>query len=224
MGKISLSTSTKDSLHSFGGALWLRSLSCRMSLEFSWLPTVHVGPPTQYILLLVFATMGITGTTSSSQTRLTISHPLCQPQRLKDLREYHAMTSARGHTVPIVTCEKQNNSWPTVHKAHEHFCPDGASAGTVQLLHVQTVSWRRTGMKCNFLGTTFLKFNSVRKGTRLQHLPQGMHILRMRGPLFEVEMGNWEIKGNKKPEGFLTWGNQWFPGKLLPDSCFPDSS
>lgn len=129
MGKISLSTSTKDSLHSFSGALWLRSLSCRMSLEFSWLPTVQVGPPTQYILLLVFATMGITGTTSSSQTRLTISCPLCQPQRLKDLREYHAMTSAWGHTVPIVTCEKQNNSWPTVQNAHEHFCPDGEGQG-----------------------------------------------------------------------------------------------
>lgn len=31
MGKISLSTSTKDSLRSFSGALWLRSPSCRMS-------------------------------------------------------------------------------------------------------------------------------------------------------------------------------------------------
>lgn len=162
-------------------------------------------PPTQYILLLVFATMGITGTTSSSsQPRLTISCPLCQPQRLKDLGEYHAMTSAQGRTVPIVTCEKQNNSWPTVQKAREHFCPDGASAGTVQFLHVQTVGWRRTGMIRNFLSARFLKFNSVRKGTRLQHLPQGTHILSMRGPLFEVEMGNWEIKENKKPEEFPT--------------------
>lgn len=218
MGKISLSTSTKDSLRSFSGALWLRSPSCRMSLEFSELPTVQVGPPTQYILLLVFATMGIPGTTSSSQTHLTISCPLCRPQWLKDLGKNHAMTSAQGHAVPTVTCEKENNSWLTVQKAQEHFCPDGARAGTVQFRHVQTLGWGRTGMRRNFLSARFLKFNSVRKGTRLQHLPQWMHILSMRGPLSEVEMGNWEIKEKQKTRGIPDLRkSEWLPGNLLPD-------
>ena len=108
----------------------------------------------------------------------------CQPQWLKSLWKHCDVTSGQDQTVPLVTCEKQNNS-----------C---LSAGGTPALSVQ-LYWNCTGtvlfpqmkvgrgtaeMKCSFLSTMFPKLNGGGGRTRLRHLLRWMPVLSMGGVLW----------------------------------------